>query len=180
VYVLHFPVLAKYCPLCRLCRTRGKPFQKSLCAVACFVQCPVSCRRRIGIACRLLCHKICHFCGLVRARKASAFWPHAFVLDFYQSLLLYQILLIHLWGSSSAGRASPSQGGGREFKSPLLHHNMPDNGLRSNRSPFFCSKFCVSRMEDCSFWECLPRVGINLHLLEHMIPRLIPPVYANI
>ena len=28
---------------------------------------------------------------------------------------------LHLWGSSSAGRASPSQGGGRGFKSLLLH-----------------------------------------------------------
>ena len=40
----------------------------------------------------------------------------------------------HLWGSSSAGRASPSQGGGRGFKSLLLHQEF--QGVRARP---FCS-----------------------------------------
>lgn len=41
---------------------------------------------------------------------------------------------VHLWGSSSAGRASPSQGGGRGFKSLLLHQEF--QGVRAR---IFCS-----------------------------------------
>ena len=35
----------------------------------------------------------------------------------------YTILRFHVWGSSSVGRASRSQRGGREFESLLLHHS---------------------------------------------------------
>lgn len=41
----------------------------------------------------------------------------------------------HLWGSSSAGRASPSQGGGRGFKSLLLHQI--SRGYGNGHGPFF-------------------------------------------
>ena len=65
---------------------------------------------------------------------------------------------LHLWGSSSAGRASPSQGGGRGFKSLLLHQAFQGHG--ESHAPFCCGPMRVqSRPEIPRGSPCRKRPG---------------------
>ena len=65
-----------------------------------------------------------HSCGRKAHQRAKG-KPRKFYRRtscFQSGALIYYALFFDPWGSSSVGRASRSQRGGREFESPLLHH----------------------------------------------------------
>ena len=75
---------------------------------------------------------------------------------------------LHLWGSSSAGRASPSQGGGRGFKSLLLHQEFQ----KGETSPGACLPFVFSTCDGLA--KTRPLTGKGL-LARAPRLQLLPP-----